>query len=341
MQLVESAVRAGATQKRACEVAGFTARTLERWRLSDSGEDQRRGPTELPAHTLTAPERKRIVELANSAELRDLPPAQVVARLADRGIYVCSERSLDRILHEEKLHAHRERARPAQHSKPREYVANGPCQVMTWDITYVPGPVRGKFFYLYLFLDVWSRRVLGWQIRTTEESASAAELLHRICEEHHVAPETVLHSDNGAAMKGSTMLATMQWLGLRASFSRPGVSDDNAHVESLFRTLKYRPGYPAGGFDSIEHARQWVGNFVRWYNEEHLHSAIGFVTPNDRHCGRDIAILERRKAVYEAARQRTPRRWSGATRRWHRPRVAMLNPERATRLREQQQRNAA
>ncbi len=341
MQLVEYAVRAGATQKRACAIAGFTARTLERWRLSETCEDQRRGPTQLPAHALTAPERERIIELANSAELRHLPPEQVVTRLADRGIYVCSERSLDRILHEEKMHTHRQRARPAAHSKPREYVADGPCQVMTWDITYLPGPVRGQFFYLYLFLDVWSRRVLGWQIRTTEESASAAELLNRICAEHRVEPETVLHSDNGAAMKGSTMLATMQWLGLRASFSRPGVSDDNAHVEALFRTLKYRPGYPARGFDSIEHARTWVTNFVRWYNEDHLHSAIGFVTPNDRHSGHDIAVLERRRAVYEEARRRMPRRWSGTTRRWHRPRVALLNPERATRLKEQKQRITA
>lgn len=341
MAWIDDAVRAGATQKRACEVAGFTARTLERWQRSDTGEDQRRGPTEVPSHALTAPERERIVQLANSAELRELPAEQVIVRLADRGIYVCSERTLDRILHEEKQHAHRERARPATHNKPREYVANGPCQVMTWDITYVPGPVRGQFFYLYLFLDVWSRRVLGWQLRTTEESASAAELLHRICKEHGVEADAVLHADNGAAMKGSTMLATMQWLGLRASFSRPGVSDDNAHVEALFRTLKYRPGYPARGFESIEQARQWMASFVRWYNEEHLHSAIGFVTPNDRHTGRDIAILEKRKAVYEAARQRTPRRWSGATRCWHRPRVALLNPERATRLKEQRERTAA
>lgn len=333
IELVDEAVQSGAKRGSACEVLGISARTLARW-LDDSTEDQRRGPVELPEHTLTAQERRQIVEIANSPKYRELPAEQLVARLADEGVYVCSERSLDRILHADKLHKHRERAKPAEHAKPREFLANGPCQVMTWDITYLPGPVRGQFYYLYLFLDVWSRRIMGWQIRATEEASSAAELLSRICNQHRLEhTDVVLHSDNGAAMKGSTMLATMRWLGIRASFSRPGVSDDNAHVEALFKTLKYRPGYPTRGFESIERARAWVGDFVRWYNCEHLHSAIGFVTPDDRHHGHDIAILERRSAVYEAARQRTPRRWTGPVRSWHRPRIVMLNPERATQLR--------
>lgn len=334
MMLVDEAIGAGARSESACEVLGISARSIERWRADEVGDDQRHGPTELPEHALTAHEREHMVELANTPEYRDLPPEQVVARLADQGVYICSERSLDRILHERKQHKHRSRAKPAEHAKPREYVANGPCQVMTWDITYLPSPVRGRFYYLYLFLDIWSRRIMGFQVRETEDSQFASELLRRVCGEHqleHV--DVVLHSDNGPAMKGSTMLATMRWLGIQPSFSRPGVSDDNAHVEALFRTLKYRPGYPARGFQSLEHARAWVDGFTRWYNHEHLHSAIGFVTPDDRHSGRDIAILEHRKAVYEAAKRRTPRRWTGSTRSWHRPRVVLLNPERATRLR--------
>jgi transposase InsO family protein len=314
-------------------VIGISARTLERWRM-DGLEDQRRGPATLPEHVLTAHEKQRAIKIANSPDFRDLPAEQIVARLTDQGEYICSERSFDRILHDEKLHKHRERTKPAQHAKPREYVADGPCQVMTWDITYLPGPVRGHFFYLYLFLDIWSRRIMGWQIRDTETAESAAELIRRICDEHSLEhSELVLHSDNGAAMKGSSMLTTLRWLGIRPSFSRPGVSDDNAHVESLFRTLKYRPSYPSRGFESLEHARAWVSDFVRWYNFEHLHSAIGFVCPDDRHHGRDVDILERRKAVYEAAKTRTPRRWTRATRPWHRPRVVRLNPERATQLR--------
>lgn len=334
MELVDDAIDAGATSERACAVLGISTRSLERWRADDVGDDRRHGPTELPEHALTAQERTRMVELANTPEYRGLPPEQVVARLADEGVYVCSERSLDRILHAEKQHKHRSRAKPAAHAKPLEYVANGPCQVMTWDITYLPGPVRGQFYYLYLFLDIWSRRIMGFQVCETEDSTLAANLLRAMCAEHQLEQlEMVLHSDNGPAMKGSTMLATMRWLGIRASFSRPGVSDDNAHVEALFRTLKYRPCYPVRGFDNIEQARAWVADFVRWYNFEHLHSAIGFVTPDDRHHGRDIAVLERRKAVYEAAKQRNPRRWTRSIRRWHRPRVVLLNPERATRLR--------
>jgi transposase InsO family protein len=333
MQLVDEAIQAGARQARACDVLGISTRTLERWR-TEGLEDQRRGPAQLPEHVLTAQEKQRAVELANTPEFRDLPPEQIVARLADQGQYICSERSLDRLLHAEKLHKHRERAKPAQHAKPREFTADGPCQVMTWDITYLPGPVRGHFFYLYLFLDIWSRRIMGWQIRDTETAESAAELIRRICDEHRLEhSDLVLHSDNGAAMKGSSMLTTLRWLGIRPSFSRPGVSDDNAHVESIFRTLKYRPSYPSRGFQSLELARAWVSDFVRWYNFEHLHSAIGFVSPDDRHHGRDIELLERRKAVYQAAKQRNPRRWSGATRSWHRPRVVRLNPERATQLR--------
>lgn len=334
MKLVDEAVQAGATRENACEVLGVSARSVERWRADEVGDDQRHGPAELPQHALTAHERNRIVELANSPECRNLPPEQVIARLADQGIYVCSERSLGRILHAQNQHKHRQRAKPAEHTKPLEYVANGPCQVMTWDITYLPGPVRGQFFYLYLFLDIWSRRIMGFQVRDTEDSLLASELLRRVCDENQLEhANVVLHSDNGSAMKGSTMLATMRWLGIRASFSRPGVSDDNAHVEALFRTLKYRPSYPTRGFKSLEHARAWTTDFVRWYNHEHFHSAIGFVTPDDRHTGRDVGILERRRAVYEAARKRTPRRWTGDVRRWHRPRVVLLNPERATKLR--------
>lgn len=332
--LVDEAMDSGATCERACDVLGISTRSIERWRADAVGDDQRHGPVEQPEHALTAQERARIVEIANTPEYRDLPPEQVVARLADEGVYVCSERSLDRILHDEKQHKHRSRAKPTEHSKPREYVADGPCQVMTWDITYLPGPVRGQFYYLYLFLDIWSRRIMGFQVCDTEDSQLAADLLKRVCSEHGLeGVDAVLHADNGSAMKGSTMLATMRWLGIRASFSRPGVSDDNAHVEALFKTLKYRPSYPSRGFESLEHATAWVTDFVRWYNHEHLHSAIGFVTPDDRHRGRDLDVLERRRAVYEAAKQRHPRRWTGNIRRWHRPRVVLLNPERATTLR--------
>ncbi|MCP3961575.1 MAG: transposase, partial [bacterium] len=134
----------------------------------------------------------------------------------------------------------------------------------------------------------------------------------------------------GGPMKGSTMLATLKRLGVVASFSRPRVSDDNPYSEALFRTLKYRPEYPSGPFASLEEARRWVEGFVRWYNGEHLHSAIRFVTPAARHSGREQEILRHRQEVYERARRRNPGRWSGATRNWHPIEVVALNPEKKT-----------
>ena len=151
----------------------------------------------------------------------------------------------------------------------------------------------------------------------------------KICTENDLDTEKlVVHSDNGAPMKGSTMLATMQSLGITASFSRPSISDDNAFAEALFRHLKYAPSYPRHGFATLDDARAWVSRFVAWYNTEHLHSAIGLVTPNDRHHGRDIPILDRRRQTYAAALDRNPRRWTTAPRSWHRPAIVTLNPDR-------------
>ena len=212
--------------------------------------------------------------------------------------------------------------------RPREHVATGPNQVFSWDITYLRSPIRGSFYYLYMILDIWSCKVMAAAVYHEESTDLAAELFQRTCRRHGLDPEgVVLHSDNGSPMKGSTMLATLKRLGVVSSFSRPRVSDDNPYSEAIFRTLKYRPEYPSGPFASLEEARLWVEGFVRWYNTEHLHSAIRFVTPEDRHAGRQEEILQRRQRVYERARRRNPRRWSGATRNWQPIRNVYLNPE--------------
>jgi transposase InsO family protein len=183
----------------------------------------------------------------------------------------------------------------------------------------------------YTLLDIWSRKIVGWRVEKSESMDYASVLIKSICDELGVDPEgIVLHSDNGGPMKGSTMLATLLVLGIVASFSRPRVSDDNPFSEALYRTLKYRPWYPELPFQSLDEARAWVRAFVDWYNGEHLHSAIGFVTPNDRHAGRDVEILAKRHEVYEQARQRHPERWSGATRNWDRVEVVKLNPDAET-----------
>ena len=168
-------------------------------------------------------------------------------------------------------------------------------------------------------MDIWSRKIVGWCVEAEESMERAAAFILDVCGELGVDPAgIVLHSDNGGPMKGATMLATLYKLGIFASFSRPHVSNDNPFSESLFRTLKYCSWYPNRPFQSIEEARAWVKGFVFWYNETHLHSAIGFVTPSDRHAGRDVPLLARRRAVYEAARRSHPERWSGATRNWDR-----------------------
>jgi transposase InsO family protein len=177
-------------------------------------------------------------------------------------------------------------------------------------------------------MDIFSRKIVGWQIYDAESSELASEVMRDICERKNIAPnQVVLHSDNGSPMKGATMLATLQALGVMPSFSRPAVSNDNPYSESLFKTLKYRPAYPRRAFESIIAARQWVGTFVHWYNHEHRHSAIRFVTPAERHAGLDTALLHKRTNVYEAAKKRNPERWSGATRNWQPVRVVHLNPD--------------
>ena len=258
MTLVEEAVDAGARRERAVQTLGLTVRTLQRWsgQGADS-DDQRCGPRTSPANKLSSAERRRLLAVANTPEYRDLSPQQIVPRLADeQGLYLASESTLYRLLREEKQMAHRQPSRPATATRPREQVATGPNQVWTWDISWLPGPVRGTFFYLYLMLDVWSRKIVGAVVHEEESSHLASQLFVTSCWRWGLDPESlVLHSDNGSPMKGATMLATLQLLGVIPSFSRPGVCDDNPFSEALFRTLKYRPEYPSQPFATLEAGR--------------------------------------------------------------------------------------
>jgi transposase InsO family protein len=325
-ELIDEAVRAGARVERACEVVGISVRTLQRWALPGAEEDRREGPRRTPGNKLSEAERKKIVATANAPEHKDLSPKQIVPRLADQGLYLASESTFYRVLKAEDLLGHRERSRPPS-PRPKEHVATGPNEVWSWDITWLPAAPRGTFYYLYLVEDIWSRKIVGWSVETEESMEHGARLLAEAARREGVSPDQlVLHSDNGGPMKGSTMLATLQRLGIVPSFSRPRVSDDNPFPESLFRTLKYRPEYPSRPFASIEDARAWVAAFVRWYNTRHLHSALRFVTPEDRHAGRETGILESRREVYERARRRRPERWAKGIREWAPAGHVTLNP---------------
>jgi transposase InsO family protein len=327
--LIEEAILAGARQARACEILGLSSRTLQRWQRGDpDAVDGRTLCRHEPAHKLSADERAELLAVANSAEFAHLSPSQIVPRLADQQRYIASESTFYRVLREANQLAHRRSERPASaRSKPRAVCADAPNQLYSWDITYLPTTIRGQYFYLYLFLDVFSRKIVGWQVYAEESSVLASEVLKDLCAREAIQPDQViLHSDNGSPMKGATMLATLQALGVMPSLSRPGVSNDNPYSESLFKTLKYRPAYPLQTFDTLFAARTWVTGLVRWYNHEHRHSAIRFVTPAQRHANLDQQILDRRATLYEVARQRNPLRWKGPTRNWKRVHTVHLNP---------------
>ena len=329
LELVREARAAGARLGPCCEIIEIDVRTIQRWLKHglEGGEDGRRGPKTTPANKLSDVERAQIIELVTSAEFRDLPPSQLVPRLADMGIYVASESTIHRLLKQHSLNAHRGRHRQAKNTKPREHCATGPNQVWCWDITYLRAPTRGAFFYLYLFLDVWSRKIVGWRVHDREDNELSAKAFVEICEAEGADPKKlVLHSDNGGPMKGATMVATLESLGVTRSLSRPSVSNDNPFVESTFRTVKGHPSFPDKPFESLEAASTWVAEFVAWYNEEHRHSGISFVTPGQRHTGVHEALLEHREHVYAAAKARHPERWTGNTRRWDRHATVRLNP---------------
>ena len=329
---VAMAINQGARQSNAAAIICLPVRTLQRWKqFGEIQEDGRKTRDFMPPNKLTEDEQCRIVSIANSDEFKHMAPHQIVPILAERGEYIASESSFYRILKANKQLTHRHKSRvPASRNKPKALTATAPNQIFSWDITYLATTVKGHFYYLYLFIDVFSRKIVGWQVYREESSTHAADVIMDICRQENIAEEQVtLHSDNGGPMKAATMLATLQKLGIMPSFSRPSVSNDNPYSESLFRTLKYRPKYPVKPFETLEDARQWVAGFVEWYNHQHRHSGIQFVTPAQRHARNDQAILTQRKATYLAAKAAHPNRWSRDIRNWDWCSQVCLNPDKA------------
>jgi putative transposase len=326
--LIDEAIAHGAGQHQACEILGLGERTLQRWRKEPNRGDQRREVNRIPHNKLSEQTREHVLSLVNSPAYRDLPPSQIVPRLADQGQYLASESTLYRLLREAKQQRHRHAWKARQHTRPAPVMAKAANQLYSWDITYLPTCVKGLFFYLYVFIDIFSRKIVGWQVHDSEHGDYASALLQDICRREGITKDqVVLHSDNGSVMKGLSMLSMMQALGIIPSFSRPSVSNDNPYSEAWFRTAKYAPRYP-GRFLDLYAARDYFERFVHWYNEEHCHSGINFVTPAQRHRGEDQAILAKRKQVYEQAKAQHPERWNGrATRQWDYIEEVYLNPE--------------
>jgi putative transposase len=325
----------GSRLRPACALAGIDLRTLQRWQAHQGltvGDARPQAVRPMPSHALTLQERERLLAVANEPRFATVPPVRIVPMLADEGVYLASESSFTRVLRAQGQTAHRGRAKaPKAVRPPTTHIATAPRQVWCWDMTYLPTQVLGRWFHLYLILDLYSRKIVGWEVHDTDDSAHAAHLVRRTALAEGIATldtKPVLHGDNGSTLKATTVLLMLNWLGVKPSYSRPRVSDDNAYAESLFRTAKYRPEFPTKGFADLDAARSWAAEFVRWYNVEHRHSGIRYVSPAQRHEGQDQQILAARHALYRAARARNPARWSGDTRNWSPIGPVTLNPER-------------
>lgn len=332
---IDVAHAAGARLRPACETAGIDARTLQRWLAHKgltAGDRRPQAVRPMPGHALSPHERAQLLAVANEPRFAAVPPARIVPMLADEGIYLASESSFSRVLRARGQTAHRGRAKaPKVVRPPTTHVAAAPRQVWCWDMTYLPAQVLGRWSHLYLILDLYSRKIVGWEVHDTDDSDHAAHLVRRTALAESIATldaKPVLHGDNGSTLKATTVLAMLNWLGVKPSYSRPRVSDDNAYAESLFRTAKYRPEFPTKGFADLGHVRSWAGAFVRWYNHDHRHSGIRYVSPAQRHTGEDCAVLAARHELYTRARALNPARWSGPTRNWAPIGAVTLNPER-------------
>jgi putative transposase len=330
IKCIEEAHEHGARYQKACENIGITIRTYQRWKSQGKATDDLRsssGNHHRPTHALTETERAKVLKVVNQQEYRNLSPNQIVPILAEQGQYLCSESTMYRILRKEKQLTHRELTAPKTPRPKPHLEADGPCQVWSWDITYLPTLVRGLFFKLYLVMDIWSRRIVGYAIDEEEKGELGAALIEQACRNHHILRHQITcHQDNGAPMRSNTFKAKMEKLGVRTSYSRPHVSNDNPYSESLFRTAKYCRLHPLNRFENLKQAREWIVEFVNWYNNEHRHSSLKYITPNDRHFGKEESILEKRMKVYETAKRRHPRRWSRNIRNWNPEKQVTINP---------------
>lgn len=254
-------------------------------------------------------ERDEIRKVLCSERFGDLAPAQVYATLLDEGCYLCSERTMYRILHEHDLVRERRRGHHRRGQTPPRVHATCPNQVWSWDISRLRGPRIRSWFYLYVVLDIFSRKIVAWSIDTVESDKVAKHLIGRGCEREGIDPDQlVLHSDRGAQMTSTTIAELLEDLGVTRSLSRPRTSNDNPYSEANFKTVKYRPDYP-DRFGSLNEARTWMRKFVHWYNHNHYHSGIGYLHPVDVHAGTAHKTVTARQAVLDAAYNANPERF--------------------------------
>ena len=291
----------------ACQSLGVARASLYRFCQPASLMDASQRPA--PPRALGPLERQTVLDQLNSKRFVDQAPAQVYATLLDQGQYLCSVRTMYRILdqHDQVRERRNQLSHPA-YQKP-ELLATGPNQVWSWDITKLLGPAKWTYFYLYVLLDIFSRYTVGWMIASRERATLAEKLIRETCQKQGIAPgQLTVHADRGSSMTSRPVALLLADLGVTKTHSRPHTSNDNPFSESHFKTLKYRPEFP-DRFGSIQDSRAFCQRFFSWYNAEHHHSALGWLTPQVVHSGQSGAVLASRQKVLDQAFQITPERF--------------------------------
>lgn len=291
-----------------CRALNIPRATVYRHRQRDRAGVQTQ-PRPKPARALSDKERQEVLDLLHAPRFVDLPPEQVYATLLDEGRYVCSARTMYRILNAKgEVRERRDQLKHPLYAKP-ELLATGPNQVWSWDITKFKGPMKWSYFYLYVILDIFSRYTVGWMVATRESAALAKRLIAETCIKQEIAQDQLtLHADRGSSMRSKCVAQLLSDLGITKTHSRPYVSNDNPFSESQFKTLKYRPEFPKR-FGCVEDARGFCVGFFTWYNTRHHHSSLGWLTPEDIHYGHGPQRVKVRQGVLDMAYNRHPERF--------------------------------
>lgn len=312
--------------EKACEAFGLARSNYYRWRKSPQGaSDETVRPT--PSWSLSREEQQKVLETLHTDRFIDQSPREVYATLLDEGLYLCSVRSMYRILNQHgEVRERRDQLRHPVYKKP-ELLATGSNQVWSWDITKLLGPAKWTYFYLYVLLDIFSRYVVGWMVAPQESASLAKKLIEESCVKQSIGSgQLVIHSDRGPSMRSKPVALLLADLGVTKSHSRPHVSNDNPFSESQFKTMKYRPEFPER-FGSLEDARTFCRDFFSWYNTQHYHSGIGLLTPEQVHDGLAQQIVKERQEILEKAYDKNPDRFKrGVPTPLTLPQAVWINP---------------
>ena len=321
IELIDEAMASGARQSTACAVIDLDERRLRNWRKFV--DDGRTGGYRAKDQALSAAEKDAIVEAFSAPDVKELPPKQAFIRLLDRGVYLGSYSSFLRVLKERKVVGDKCHRKGTNKKRP-ELRATAPNQIWCWDITWLESRTKGKYFYLYMIIDMYSRKVVGWTVAARENGGVARRLFARTLQAEGISKDQLtVHSDNGKPMRSRTLRALYHLLSVLASYGRPHTSNDNAYAESLFATLKGRVAFPEY-FGSVQAAEAFCTEFFQWYNEEHQHSGLDYVTPSQVHTGAHLAIFAKRNALIQQQRLLHPKRHGGKPKVYGTPKTVRL-----------------